>query len=181
MNEPKFDPSGYWEFDLAHGEVRTREGHRVVVMTEAALALLLGTTAERGSLIAQRKLGDALGRMVRAGLTGDISAMSPETVLGHAASVLSLFGWGRLRFERWGSALVLEVDSPPSLADGGESLAALLSAFVSVLGGEEVLCTPLAEGNRFIVSSPATATDIRGWSKQGASVPEMLQRLEVAR
>lgn len=174
MSTPRFDPGGFYEFNLAQGAVRTRDGERVVVVSEATLAALVGGNADAGSPLSA--LGSKLGGQAKASLGGDASGASPEVVMGHATSVLALFGLGRVSLERWGDAMVLSVSSAPEM--GSERLADVLSGFFSELGGADVRCIPVAE-TQFLVADPEISDAVSGWAKQGTSVGEIVSRLGV--
>ena len=56
MTDAQFDPGGFFQFDLAHGRVRTRGGARVLVLAENVLATLIVTAVQNGDLTAIRTL-----------------------------------------------------------------------------------------------------------------------------
>ncbi|MCA9602373.1 MAG: hypothetical protein KC417_10130, partial [Myxococcales bacterium] len=64
MAAPSFDPSGYFEFSLATGATQTRDGSRVIVLSDSALANLVGAAVERGDVTAFRQLGKQVGEAV---------------------------------------------------------------------------------------------------------------------
>ena len=61
MADGTFDPGGFFQFDLAHGAVRTRGGARVLVVSESVLAPLINAAVANGDLTAVRSLGSQLG------------------------------------------------------------------------------------------------------------------------
>ena len=126
MHDGRFDPSGFYEFNLTGGMVRARTGERVVILSEDVLSSLVAAAARDGDLTPLRRLGELLGEQVLGGLDRPASVLSPEAVLGHASAVTALFGWGRLAFERWGSALVVALRDKPELDEDELGAAALL-------------------------------------------------------
>ena len=110
MDEPRFDPGGFWEFHLSGGAVHTREGRRVVVLPEDVAGPLVRLALDQGDEVLLAELGTALGAEAAASLGANLTERSPETVLGHARSVVALFGLGRLSLEQWGDALVARLE-----------------------------------------------------------------------
>ena len=176
MAEPSFDPGGFYEFNLVEGAVHTRSGARVLVLSDNVLAPLVSAAVQHGDLTAVRRMGKVMGEHIRESLGKDASACSPETVLGHTASTLGLFGWGRLTFERWGQVLAAVVDGQPQLDEDNLGLAALLGGVFSVLAGREVACVPI-DPRRFLVVSPYIAEQVWMWSREGADLPTLVARL----
>jgi len=177
MTEPRFDPGGFYQFDLARGAVRTREGGRVLILSDAVLSPLVTAAVEKGDLTAVRRLGKHIGEQVLEGLGGANAAdASPETVLTHAAGILALFGWGKLGFERWGRALVVAVDHAPTLDDDRLGIAALLGGMLSSLARREVACVPV-DGARFVVLDPSIAEKVWAWSRDGVDLAGIVGRL----
>ena len=113
MADTAFDPGGFFEFDLARGAVSSRGGERVLILSDDVVAPLIAAAVNNGDLTAVRKLGKHLGEAAAGGIDGEPASKRPELVLGRAADVLSLFGWGRLRVERWGDALVAALEGLP--------------------------------------------------------------------
>lgn len=177
MAEPRFDPGGFYQFNLADGAVCTRGGDRVLVLSDTVVAPLVSAAVRNGDLTAVRELGRSVGDHARASLGGEPSSFSPETVLGHAAAVLGLFGFGRLAFERWNDALVATVTGGPPLDTEQLAVAALLGGMLSSLSGAEVACVPVDEGT-FVVVAPPIAEQVWSWSKEGASLGAIVGRLQ---
>ena len=177
MPEAQFDPGGFFQFDLAHGAVRSRDGGRVILLSEEVLAPLITTAVNNGDLTAVRILGSQLGTLLGAELPGDAASLPPHVVIGHAASLMALYGWGRLHLERWGDALVLEVEGLPPLDDDNLAVAALLGGMFSTLCNAEVACVPLAEPTKYIMVEPSVAEQIWAWSKSGQSLPDITAAL----
>lgn len=178
-----FDPAGFFEFDLAGGEVRARSGNRVLVLSDTVVAPLVSAAVQNGDLTAVRRLGRHMGEEVASALGGEVGAQSPELVLGHAAAVVSLFGWGRLRIERWGDALCAHLDAVPHLDADHLAIAALLGGLFSALARQEVACVPVgpadgaSAGGRFLVVDPHIAEQVWNWSRGGDDVPAIVGRL----
>jgi hypothetical protein len=177
--EPSFDPGGFYEFDLARGAVRTRDGSRVLVLSDDVLGPLVSMAVRNGDVTAVRVLGRQLGDQALHSLGKPPAGLSPETVLGHTASVLALTGWGRLRFEQWGDAVVAALDGLPELDDQHIGVGALLGGVISALAGRDVACVPVGESGRFLVVDPGVAEQVWAWSKNGAELPEIVARLAV--
>jgi hypothetical protein len=181
MPEPQFDPGAFFQFDLARGAVRARGGNRVLVLSQSVLAPLIATAVQNGDLTAVRALGNQLGKAVAASLGSDPMSKAPETVLSHAASLIALYGWGRLHLERWGDALVLTVDELPPLDEDNLAVAALLGGLFSTLSENEVACVPIGNSNHYLVVDPQIAEYVWGWSKDGESLGQIIARLEPER
>lgn len=176
MSIAPFDPSGFFEFDLARGAVRTRSGERVVVVTGEVLAPLFTSALKTGDVSAVRKLGKQLGKAAAQGLAS-VASSPPEVVLGRAADVLSLFGWGRLRVERWGDALVARLDGGPALDAEHLGVGALLGGLFSALADRDVACVPIGSGATYLVVHPSIASQVWKWSRAGDDVPAIVSRL----
>ncbi len=179
MDEPRFDPSGFFDFDLTAGAVRARGGTRVLVLSDTVVAPLVSAAVASGDLTAMRRLGRHVGEEIRSSLGGSADGLSPETVLGHAASVLGLFGWGKLTLERWGDALVARIVSLPDLDETQLAFAALLGGLFSSLAQRDVACVPLAEAGAFILVDPGVAETVWSWAQSGDDVPSIVSRLAV--
>jgi len=172
-----FDPGGFFEFDLAGGEVRARSGHRVLVLSDNVVAPLVSAAVQNGDLTAVRRLGRHMGEEVAGSLGGDAPAASPEAVLGHAASVVSLFGWGRLHVERWGDALLARLEQVPQLDADHLAIAALLGGLFSAIARQEVACVPVTQDGQFLLVDPQIAEQVWNWSRAGDDVPTIVGRL----
>jgi hypothetical protein len=57
MHDGRFDPSGFYEFNLNAGMVRTRTGERVAIVSEDVLSSLVAAAARDGDLTPLRRLG----------------------------------------------------------------------------------------------------------------------------
>lgn len=183
MADTAFDPGGFFEFDLAEGAVRARGGPRLLVLPDAVVAPLVEAAVRTGDVTAVRKLGKQLGDAAMAGLSAAPVASRPEIVLGRAADVLSLFGWGRLTIERWGDALVARVSGLPALDQEHLGVAALLGGLFSSLADRDVACVPVStEGPdaAFLVVHPSIAGQIFKWARAGDGVGAIVERLVAA-
>lgn len=176
MSEPQFDPGGFYQFDLARGAVNTRDGHRMLVLSDSVVAPLVSAAVQNGDLTAVRQLGKQIGEHVLAALDGEVEGASPEAVLGHAASVVAIMGWGRLTFERWGDALVAIVEELPTLDPESLGVAALLGGIFSMIARREVACVPV-DARRFLVVDPAIAEQVWRWAKDGWDLGAIVSRL----
>jgi hypothetical protein len=172
-----FDPGGFFEFDLAGGEVRARSGNRVLVLSDTVVAPLVSAAVHNGDLTAVRRLGRHMGEEVASALGGDPTGAPPETVLGHAATVCSLFGWGRLHLERWGDALLARLERLPELDADHLAIAALLGGLFSALARHEVACVPVTQDGRFLLVDPQIAEQVWNWSRNGDDIPSIVGRL----
>lgn len=177
MTEPSFDPGGFFQFDLAKGAVRSRGGGRVLLVSESVLAPLVNTAVAHGDLTAVRSLGSQIGSIVAASLGASPQGMAPAQVVGCAGAVMSLFGWGRLRLESWGDALVLHVEGLPPLDDDNLAVAALLGGLFSTLCSTEVACVPIARTPRYLMVDPSIAEQVWTWSKEGDSLGAISSKL----
>lgn len=185
MNEPRFDPTGFFDFDLAGGAVRARGGTRVLMLSDTVVAPLVSSAVASGDLTALRRLGRHIGEEIRASVGGSASEHGPDTVLGHAAGVLALFGWGQLVLERWGDALVARVSSLPDIDESQLALAALLGGLFTALAQKDVACVPLMRsdgGDRgaFILVDPSVAETVWSWAQAGHDIPTIVQQLAPA-
>ena len=176
MADTSFDPGGFFEFDLARGAVRARRGGRVLLLSDSVVAPLVSAAVGNGDLTAVRKLGRQLGEAAAADLP-DAKGAAASAVLGHAATVLSLFGWGRLRVDRWGDALVARLEALPQLDDDHLGVAALLGGLFSAISDEEVACVPVSDDGAFLLVDPSVAQQIWKWSRSGDDVAAIVGRL----
>lgn len=180
MHDGRFDPGGFYEFNLSGGTVRTRNGERVVLLTEDVLSALVAAAARDGDLTPLRRLGELLGEHVLSGLDRPASLLSPEALLGHVSAVTSLFGWGRLSFERWGPALVVVLRDKPGLDEDELGAAALLGGMFSEISQRQVSCVPAGD-SKFIMVDFEVAETVWGWYKDGADLPAIVGMLESKR
>lgn len=174
MDEPRFDPGGFWEFHLHGGAVRTRAGRRVVVLPEDVAGPLVRLALDQGDQVLLAEVGAALGAEAAVTLGAELGERSPENVLGHARSVVALFGLGRLSLDRWGDALVAKLEDAPALHH--KALAALLGGLFGALGRTEVGCVSAGDG-LFVLVHPDIVDAVRGWVTEGADLAAISARL----
>jgi len=180
VSEPQsFDPAGFFEFDLEGGEVRARGGHRVMMLSDTVVAPLVSAAVAAGDLTAVRRLGKHMGEEVSRALGVAAPGLSAEAVLGHAASVVSLFGWGRLGLDRWGDALVARLEKLPELDADHLASAALLGGLFSALAQHEVACVPVTADGRFLLVDPQIAEQVWTWARAGDDLPAIVGRLGI--
>lgn len=177
MSEPTFDPGAFFTFDLRGGQVATRGGRRVLVLTDTVLAPLVGAAVANGDLTVVRRLGRHIGEEVRASLGGNADDVPVDVVLGHLGGVLSLFGWGRIHLDRWGDALVARVEHAPVIDAEQLALAALLGGLFSSVTGRDVACVPVGETVEFILVAPGIAETVWGWARTGENIAGIVARL----
>lgn len=180
MDQPQFDPNGFFQFDLAQGWVSAQGRDRVLLLTESVLAPLIGTAVRGGDLTAIRELGNQLGSYIASTLGKPAAELEADVVLAHAANVMALYGWGRLQLERWGDAIALEVEQLPPLDSENLAVAALLGGMFSTLSSREVACVPVGSSNRYLVVDPVVAERVWAWSKSGDSLGTIVSRLALA-
>lgn len=178
MSEPRFDPGGFYEFDLDVGAMRTREGARVLVLSEDVLAPLISAAVYGGDLTPVRRLGTQLGQVVAAGLS-DASKATPEEVISHVAGTLGMFGWGQVSMSRFGDAVVVRTESPPELDADHLGMAALLGGIFTELSDAEVACVPIEDGHVFMMVDPEIAETVWNWAKEGLGAGGIVERLVV--
>ena len=180
MHDGRFDPGGFYEFNLGGGTVRTRTGERVIMLSEAVLSSLVAAAARDGDLTPLRRLGELLGEHVLGGLDRPASVLTPEAILGHVSAVTALFGWGRLTFERWGPALVIALQGKPELDEDDLGAAALLGGMFSEISQRQVSCVPTGD-SKFVMVDFEVAETVWGWFKDGADLPTIMGMLQPKR
>ena len=180
MHDGRFDPSGFYEFNLKGGTVRTRGGERVVMLSESVLSALVEAAARDGDLTPLRRLGELLGEQVLSGLDRPASVLTPEVVLGHTSAVTALFGWGGIGFERWGAALVVALRDKPELDEDELGAAALLGGMFSEISQRQVSCVPTGD-SKFIMVDFEVAETVWGWYKDGADLAAIVGMLDTKR
>lgn len=177
MADTQLDPSGFFQFDIAHGVVRTKHGQRVLMLSEQVLSPLVNAAVESGDLTSIRMLGSELGTLTAQSLGQPLEDVGPEVAMHHAAAMVAMFGWGTLALERWGDALVVIVEGTAPLDDEDLAIAALLGGLFSTLVGQEVACVPIGEGSRYLMVDPSIAEEVWSWSRAGEDLPGIVSRL----
>ncbi len=177
MEEPKFDPGGFLEFDMAKGAVRARRGGRVVLLPEGVLKSVVQVAMASGqSSDAFRELGEFVGARVVDSLGAHVSDASPEAVLGHLSATLSLLGLGRAQIETWGDAMVVEVVGAPDLGRTEGVIERVIAGVFGALTGTRVECAATGQ-NRFLVLHPDALAGVRARIADGASLAELIGTL----
>jgi len=179
MTQPSFDPGGFFEFDLAKGKVRVDGGPRVLLLSETVLGLLVRMAVEQNDLTAVRSLGSEFGPLVARSLGAQPGSLSPADVIAHVGGMISLFGWGSLRLEQWGDALVLHVEGLPPLDDDNLAVAALLGGMFSTLCATEVACVPIGLTGRYMMVDPMIAEQVWTWARDGHELGAIVSKLSV--
>lgn len=177
---PNIDPASVVKFDHASGIIRTQNGQRAMMLTQEALAPLVTAAVMNGDLNAIRSLGRVLGALAASTLERDARAVELSEVASHVAAAVGLFGYGKLAIERWGDALVASVTNSPELDQGQLTMAALLGGALSELCSDKVACVPVGPKGAFLVVHSSVATAVWGWAREGASLADVLARLESA-
>jgi hypothetical protein len=150
----------------------------VLLLSDSVVAPLVSAAVGNGDLTAVRKLGRQLGEVAAAGLSNP-NMLPPERVLGQAAAVLSLFGWGRLSVERWGHALLARLEDLPTLDAEHLGIAALLGGLFSALASREVACVPVGDDGAFLLVDPSVAQKVWKWSRDHKEVGAIVGRLHL--
>ena len=104
----------------------------------------------------------------------------PRLSCWHVSAVTALFGWGRLTFERWGSALVVALRDKPELDEDELGAAALLGGMFSEISQRQVSCVPAGD-SKFIMVDFEVAETVWGWFKDGTDLPTIVGMLETKR
>lgn len=177
MPQASFDPGGFFKFDLPSGEVRARSGNRVLVLSDAVVAPLVSAAVRNSDLTAVRRLGRYVGEETVRALGHQPADSSPEAAFSHAATLLAIFGWGRLEMERWGDALVAHLDGLPHLDADHLAVAALLGGLFSAMAKREVACVPIGQDGKFLLCDPQIAEQVWNWSRGGDDIGAIVSRL----
>lgn len=171
-----FDPSGFFEFDLAAGRVKARSGERVFILSDSVLHALVSAARAGGDLSPLRGLGREVGEATRRGMGADPGGADPELVVAHARAGLALFGWGALALEQWGDALVAKLSGGPDLDEDRIAIGAVLGGFFSALVGRDVAAVP-AGSTDYVLVDPSIAEEVWGWTKDGDGVGSIVEKL----
>jgi hypothetical protein len=178
--------TGPVDFDLTRGRVDTGGDHRVVLVPVPVLSELAELAGLESIKEIARSVGVSFGRRVAAklGSADAVAGASLEAVVSALAVEVAVSGWGALRLERWGKALVLVVDHAPDLPTG--ALASLLEGAVEAAAAREVHAVALnGEGGnkkaggvaRVLLLGSKAAQRARLWIAEGASERDVLSRL----
>ncbi len=175
----RFDPARAVKFDLTRGSVTDPGGACVLVPSSALLELCDSAGAEAVKSFG-RGLGTELGRRVQEKVGAN--ATIPELV-EHLGGHLALTGLGSLSVERWGKALVVNLESSPGAARGDALVAAVLEGAIQRAFGRDVACVRLhrdAETARFVIVAPDVSAKVQSWVQDGAPWGDALARLHGA-
>lgn len=175
------DVSGSVRFDLPSGTVRLADDEAALVLPVAVLSQLVHAAPAAAREDVGRALGAHLGRGIvrRAGGGRALLEGTAEQAVTWLAAELAVAGLGTCALERWGKALVVQVDDSP-LAGAPEFLACVVEGALAAATGRALSCAKLGgEGRvRVLVSSAGAAARVRGWLEQGTNEGEALARLQ---
>lgn len=183
------------DFDLTRGRVDRRSDsqaravdgggahdEQVVLVPLTSLAGLDKIAGGEVTKQFARSIGVSFGRRVAAKLgSGNVAGSSLEAFVSALAGEVAVCGWGALRMERWGRAMVLVVEHAPALPAG--AFAALLEGAVEAAAAREVHAVALggekgdAGTARVLIASKKSAEHARRWLIEGASEAEVIRRL----
>lgn len=140
---PRFDPTRAVVFDLARGALRDDEGQTRLNVPLSLLVRLLESAGHDGARDFGHGLGSEIGRRVAERLGSEKESASASAWVEHLGGHLALVGFGSLRAERWGRALVLRVASAP--ANASELLGWVLEGALLRALGRKVSAVPFTE------------------------------------
>jgi hypothetical protein len=174
-------------FDLATGKVRSSGDERLVFVPPSALDDLASSVGVEAASRFARAIGVAVGQRVarKLGSSEGVLGASLEAFVSELALEVALSGWGSVRIERWGRAMVVVVEHAP--ISNHRLIAALIEGAIEAAAGRAVHGVSLgreqsgeagAEPARVLVVSETTAERARGWMAEGASGQEILARLQ---
>jgi|GEM_PF-2427518 len=159
MSIDRFDPAGYFTFDLARGRAAA-EKTGVVVLPMGLLDRLSGE-ADAGALERlARGFGEWLGRRVRDRLSAggaDPLSASPESFLNELNGLLAVHGLGRAVLESFGEMLLVRLDADLLAGvHGAAFFEALFAGIFTTFLGQEASCLAMetADGRCLLVASP---------------------------
>lgn len=187
--------SGIVRFDLDRGWVTLRDqsgagderSARALVPVDA-LAALLQQASSDGLQDAAYRIGTDLGRRVRDALGHQLQNADTQTVLNCLGGELALLGFGSLKLELWGRAMVLAIDGCPLLeviaGDGEDAasrfLATLIEGAIARGLGRDAKLLALSRdphGLRLLLCNAAAHDRVQSWLKDGCHYGEALARL----
>jgi hypothetical protein len=171
-------PNSSISVDFAAGAVASG-GTRQSVLAAETLTLLLKSAREEVRAEAGRAIGTTVGSNAKASLAGaqlNADAAGPEQVLNHLAGEFALHGYGMLKLERWGQALLCKVENAPVEDDVflGNMVGA---AFSQLLDNTKVEIATLAKCTYFLGSAETTkrARDLARLEKNYGVVAARIQ------
>lgn len=177
MDASKFDPGGFYEFQLAHGTLKTRDGVRAIAISASIFADFVKALVERGDVAALKTWGAELGGQVGFVAGQRIDGLSPEAVMESVSTVLALSGLGRATLERFGDLAVLRLDAALEFDGATGAYSALFEGLFESLADADLACVPMAHDARFALVHPSVADDVRTWISEGTTPGEIAARL----
>jgi hypothetical protein len=170
-------------FDLATGQVRSSGDERLVLVPPSAFDDLASSAGIDAASRFTRAVGAAIGKRAaqKLGSVDGVLGASLEAVVSALALEVALSGWGSLRMERWGRAMVVAVEHAP-VADP-RLIAALVEGAIEASAGKAVHGVSLGremggEAARVLVVSETTAERARGWLAEGVNAQDVLAKLQ---
>jgi hypothetical protein len=177
MDTSTFDPTRAVVFDLNRGQVSCG-GISAVMVTAEALTQVCGHL----EVSALRQFGAALGRhaggRIKARLGKEVPSL--EVMADQLGGELSLGGLGSLVFERWGQALVVQIERSPLGRSAHDFMSAYVEAAIAAAFGREVHAVVLERGApafRLLLCNKAAAARVKGWISSGGSWGDALVAL----
>jgi hypothetical protein len=174
-------------FDLATGQVRSGGDERVVFVPPSALDELASSPSSASSFGVEaasrfaRAIGAAVGRRAarKLGSSEGVLGASLEAFVSELALEVAVSGWGSLRIERWGHAMVVVVEHAP--VEDHRLMAVLVEGAIEAAAGRPVHGVLLGgEVARVLVVSEKTAERVRGWMAEGVSGQDAIAKLHAA-
>ncbi len=191
MTELKLDPEGYFKFDLGGGNMRYREGGRLLAYPMAALRRLLATSLGDIQKTLPYTIGLHLGeecgaKVVEALGEGFLEGDAmPEDFLLHLNAVLALHGLGTASMESWGDLLLfrweIAKDADIHVYEFQEGV---IAGVLSRVTGEAFEATSVddnGQGMRFIAGNAAMVDWTKLWMGEGCGLGEIVDRLHAGR
>ena len=175
MPPSPFDPKDAIRFDMNEGSVHSSAGTKMVVLSAQSVGALIAATGSQGGIGILRNLGDTVGAEALASLGRSTEGLAFTEVLEHIGGWLRLAGWGKLRAEVWGDAIVLEFTSKTVNARAAERL---LEGLFTRVCGRSVSCVQ-GEGNRFILVNPEVEAGVRERLASGMRLGAVVGELEL--
>jgi hypothetical protein len=169
MANDRFNPAGYFTFDLAHGRAAA-EKTGVLVLPVELLEQLVGEADAAALDRLSRGFGEWLGGRVRERLSasgGDPLAAAPETFLNELNGLLAVHGLGRAALESFGEVLLVRLDGDLFAGvHGARFFETLFAGVFTTFLGQEASCLAMevSGGRCLLVANPASirrATQLR--------------------
>ncbi len=176
------DLSNAVRFDLPSGTLHLSDNEKGLLVPASVLVTLLKSAAPdvRGHI--GRDLGAHIGRSMskRAGGAQALLDGGLEGAATMLAAEIAVVGLGTCAIERWGRALVVQVNGSP--IEATDFIASVVEGALMTATGKTLACTTLSDagGVRVLVASESAALRVRGWIEQGVSWSDALVRLQAA-